>query len=69
MLVNRPVLAGALITGGAIKPGDAGMKDADQGEADCGASSDSEEGAAHRRKQRQCTAEKGHKKSPHRPGR
>ena len=48
VLVDRPVLGGALITGGAIKPGDAGMEDADQEEADGSAGSDGEEGTAHR---------------------
>lgn len=48
VLVSRPVLGGALITGGAIKPGNAGMEDADQEKADGGAGGDGEEGAAHR---------------------
>ena len=48
MLVGWPVLGGALITGGAIKPGDAGMEDADQEKTDGGAGGDGEEGIAHR---------------------
>lgn len=48
VLVGWPVLGGALITCGAIKPGNAGMEDADQEKADGGTSGDGEEGVAHR---------------------
>ena len=48
MPVNGPVLARALITGGAIKASNAGMEDADEGEADSGTGGDGEEGIAHR---------------------
>ena len=64
VLVNRPVLADALLAGGLIEPSDGGVHGTDQGESDGGAGGVREEVSAHRRKQRQCTADEGHKQSP-----
>ena len=64
VLMDRPVLTSALLAGGPVQVSGERVNAANDGEADRDAGSDGEEGAAHRRKQRKCTAEKGHEKPP-----